>query len=57
MAPTIDKEKCIACGCCIDACTQGALELQDDSNAVVDEDTCIDCYACVDMCPVSAISQ
>jgi len=56
MAPTINNETCIACGCCIDACTQGALELE-ENNAVVDDDTCTDCLACIDMCPVIAITQ
>ena len=51
---SIDKEKCIGCGACIDACPFGALALVDDL-AVVDE-RCTACRACLDVCPVDAIS-
>jgi len=54
MAVTIDKEKCTACGACVDVCPVDALKLED--TAVVDEETCIDCGTCVDECPVDAIS-
>ena len=55
MAITINKDICIACGCCIDACAQGALEL--NGKAVVDWDVCIDCLSCIAMCPVDAIED
>lgn len=55
MVIIIDKDLCIACGCCISACTQGALELNE--KAVVDGDVCIDCLACIAMCPVDAITE
>ena len=54
MAVTIDKEKCNACGTCVDSCPVEALKLKDV--AVVDEETCIDCGTCVDECPEGAIS-
>ena len=54
MAVTIDKEKCTACGACVDVCPVDALKLEE--TAVVDEETCIDCGTCVDECPVEAIS-
>jgi len=54
MAVTIDKEKCTACGACVDVCPVDAITIED--KAVVDEDTCIDCGTCVDECPVEAIS-
>lgn len=54
MAVKIDKEKCTACGACVDICPVDALKIED--KAVVDEDTCIDCGTCVDECPVEAIS-
>jgi len=55
MAIKINKDLCIACGCCISACEQGALELYE--KAVVDGDVCIDCLACIAMCPVDAITE
>ena len=54
MAVTIDKEKCNACGTCVESCPVEALKLKDV--AVVDEETCIDCGTCVDECPEGAIS-
>lgn len=54
MAVTIDKEKCNACGTCVDSCPVEAIKLED--NAVVDEENCIDCGTCVDECPEGAIS-
>ncbi len=56
MAVNIDIKTCIECGCCIDICAQGALEL-DGGHAVVDEETCVNCLSCIGMCPVNAISQ
>jgi len=54
MAVKIDKEKCTACGTCIDVCPVEALKMAD--KAEVDADTCIDCGTCVDECPEGAIS-
>jgi NAD-dependent dihydropyrimidine dehydrogenase PreA subunit len=54
MAVKIDKEKCNACGTCVEACPVEALKLKDV--AEVDEETCIDCGTCVDECPEGAIS-
>lgn len=54
MAVTIDKEKCTACGTCVDACPVEAIKLED--KAVVDKENCIDCGTCVDECPEGAIS-
>ena len=54
MAVTIDKEKCNACGTCVDSCPVEALKLKDI--ATVDKETCIDCGTCVDECPEGAIS-
>ena len=50
----LDTDMCIGCGCCGEACAQGALELTD--KAVLIEAYCIGCGACVDMCPTGALS-
>jgi electron transfer flavoprotein alpha subunit len=51
----IDREMCIGCEACIDACAFGALSLDDESVAVVN-DNCTACGACIDECPVEALS-
>lgn len=54
MKVTIDKEKCVACGACVDACSQGAITVADEI-AQVDE-RCNLCGLCVDACAYEAIS-
>jgi ferredoxin len=51
--PTIDEDKCNACGSCIEICPVKALELEDI--AKVDTDTCIGCGLCVTHCSPKAI--
>lgn len=55
MAVKVIKEKCVACGVCVDACPVDAITMQDV--AVINEDTCIDCGTCIDECPSEAIEQ
>ena len=55
MAVSIDDGLCLGCGCCIDVCSQGALELNDNDKTVVNADDCTECGSCIDMCPVEAI--
>lgn len=53
MAVKIDKDKCDACGSCVEACPVEAIKVKD--KATVNEDECIDCGTCVDECPNGAI--
>lgn len=54
MAAKVDKDKCTACGVCVDACPTEAITL--DDVAKVDEEKCVDCGTCVDECPNEAIT-
>ena len=54
MPAKVDKELCVGCGTCVDACPEAAIELVDDL-AVVDEKRCKDCGDCVEACPTEAI--
>jgi electron transfer flavoprotein alpha subunit len=50
----IDRELCIGCEACIDACAFDAIHLDDDEIAVAN-DNCTACGACIDECPVDAL--
>ena len=54
MAAKVDKEKCVGCGACQEACPGEAIEIK-DGKAVVDEDKCLSCGACEGECPQEAI--
>lgn len=50
----IDRELCIGCEACVDACAFDAIHLDDDEIAVAN-DNCTACGACIDECPVEAL--
>ncbi len=54
MPAKVDKEACVGCGTCVDACPEAAIEM-DDEFAKVDEARCNECGTCVDACPTQAI--
>ena len=69
----VDKEKCIECGKCTEACPYSAIILQkrpcirsckvkaisidENKKAKIDNEKCISCGACVYQCPFGAISD
>ena len=55
MAHKIDAEKCVACGCCKDACPAEAIA--EGTPYTIDPDKCVDCGACAASCPNEAIAQ
>ncbi len=50
----IDKDQCIGCGACVDACPFGAIVLVDGVAEVSDK--CTGCGACLEICPAAALS-
>lgn len=46
------KEKCIACGTCVEKCPAGAIDLADHS---VNRDACVLCFGCLNNCPAQAV--
>jgi len=52
--PWIDKDSCIGCGACIDACPAEAIFMQNDS-AEIKLSECIRCGCCHDICSQDSI--
>lgn len=50
----VSKELCTGCGLCIDACSAGAIHLE-DHQAEIDETLCKACEVCHEACPNGAI--
>lgn len=53
----VNKEVCVGCGACAEACPVGAISYDAEGKAVIDKDTCLSCGACAATCPVGAISE
>lgn len=52
---TVDEEKCIGCGSCVDICPSEVYELQNEKAAVVNVEECVGCESCVESCEQGAI--
>lgn len=52
----IDKEKCIGCGLCVNACQQGAIGLVDGKAKLLNENHCDGLGKCLPNCPMGAIT-
>ena len=50
----IDRELCIGCEACVDACAFDAIHL-DEQDIAVANDNCTACGACIDECPTEAL--
>ena len=52
---TIDRERCIVCGACVDNCVRGIYQLTDEQIEISDASQCLFCGHCVAVCPEDAI--
>ncbi len=53
---TIDLEKCLGCGECVDICPEEVFELQEEIIVAVNEDDCVGCENCVEVCEEDVIT-
>jgi hypothetical protein len=51
----VDTQRCKACGKCMQACSEGAIEVS-HTTAVINHRLCVGCGACVEACPTGAIT-
>jgi NAD-dependent dihydropyrimidine dehydrogenase PreA subunit len=49
----VDKEKCVGCGICVNACPARVISMKEKKAAISDK--CIDCGKCARACPQGAI--
>ena len=55
MTITVDMDKCIGCGKCVEICPY-KLRVLEEGKSFVDSNKCVGCGRCVDACPQGAIS-
>jgi len=53
---TVDAEKCVGCGECVDVCPVEVYELKDEKSVPVNEDECLGCESCIEVCEHDAIT-
>ena len=53
---TVDIEKCIGDGNCVDVCPIEVFELQDNKAVAVNPDECLGCESCIEVCETGAIT-
>jgi len=52
--PIADRQSCVLCGICRDACPPVAIEIK-NSALIVDQGRCIRCWCCRELCPHDAM--
>ena len=53
---TVDAEKCVGCGECVDVCPVEVYELKDEKFVPVNEEECLGCESCIEVCEHDAIT-
>lgn len=54
---TVNQDKCIKCGLCVNECPERVLELSENGPKEICGDDCISCGHCVAICPMRAIDN
>jgi len=53
--PSINHEKCISCGKCIQVCPPQTISKDSSNRVIIDYKNCISCFCCHEFCPEHAI--
>ena len=53
---TLDADKCIGCGRCLQVCPHAVFSMQEGKAFIGDRDACMECGACARNCPVDVIT-
>ncbi|MDP2966757.1 MAG: 4Fe-4S binding protein [Pelolinea sp.] len=53
--PVINKQKCVLCGLCADACPEGVITLQEGDIVFANPQDCVYCTTCEETCPENAL--
>ncbi len=53
---SLDEEKCVGCGRCVEVCPHEVFVVEDGKARIVDQDGCMECGACAKNCPAEAVS-
>lgn len=51
----VDRNICVACGACMNACPKGAISIYRGCFALVKEESCVGCGLCAKTCPAGCI--
>lgn len=53
----VNKDDCVACGCCVKVCPKQAITVHKGIYATVNKQLCIACGQCAKECPASIIEM
>ena len=53
---SVDNDKCVGCGECVDVCPVEVYEIKDGKSEPVNAEECLGCESCVEVCETSAIT-
>ncbi|MBI4763293.1 MAG: ferredoxin family protein [Deltaproteobacteria bacterium] len=53
---SVDTDKCVGDGNCVDVCPVQVYELQKEKAVVVNPDECLGCESCIEVCETGAIT-